>query len=277
MRIVFAHPERDYDSYVDYRRLVDLSGFESVKVGQADPGAADTVYVVSPVNRHLPEWPPRGRRAAKFVYWNLERDDVPTVPVRDLPGFGVHASVGSVEHLFDAVWVSDRHLASLDRRHTHVVMGGHPGLSPGPAGAAVYDFCHMSYVHGRRRVIGSLAREFRVGPNGFPPGRDAVLRSSRAMLNVHQTESAVGEPLRFALAAACGLPLLSERLEDPWPLREGEDFLSFRIGEAAEKLRVWLREWPPERLAMVGVSLRARLTVEMPFGKCVEEAAGRIP
>lgn len=276
-RIVFATPSHDYGSYVDYRRLVDLSGFERCRFPSMDFGS-DCVYIVSPVNREF--WDTArarpGARRCGIVWWNLERPDPPEIdPIQDLVTTEVHASVESVLPLVDAVWVSDRSYASARPEFKHVVMGSHPGLAEGPPLTTIYDFCHMSYVHGRRRVIDGLAREFRVGPAGFGPERERTLRSSRAMLNIHQTEAPTGEPLRFALAAAHGLPLLSERMGDPWPLQEGEHLLSFPYDRAAESLRVWLRDWAVARLAEIGSNLRTALTRDRTFRGCVEEAVAR--
>lgn len=235
MRIVFAQPRHKYDSYTDFRKLVELSEFESVYFDEIDRDAEDTTYIVSPLNNSFPRW--SGKAKARFVYWNLERPDVESAPFWELPGLAVHASVSSALTQFDEVWVSDRHFASIDKRLKHAVLASHEGLAEGPLHFHVYDYCHMSYVWGRREhVIVPLRVSLREGPNGWGAERARVLRSSRFMVNVHQTAAPIMEPLRFALAAAYRLPMVSEAIKDPWPLVPGEDYLQLEYDKMAAEI-----------------------------------------
>lgn len=281
MKIIFAHPRHEYGSYVDYRALVRLSGFETCFFDEMNLAPQDTAYIVSPANnslyKHLVGKEVRDR-GAKIFWLDLERPDPPEIePISDLVTTEVHATTDSVLALpgVTRAWVSDRHLASMDPRRLHMVLGSHPDLCQRPPLDLAYDLCHMCYIHGRREVIRRLSSSFRVAPSSWGVERDRALRSSRAILNVHQTESHVGEPLRFALAAAYGLPLLSETLHDSWPLVEGDEFLSFPYQDVSHRLNYWLNILPHDRLSQIGRNLRRVLTVEYPFRKCVEDAVER--
>ena len=73
----------------------------------------------------------------------------------------------------------------------------------------------MSYETGRRQSI--YKHLSNIGPNAWPPERDEILKKSRFALNVHQDHHPFQEPLRFALFAAYGLPILSENCHNAWP------------------------------------------------------------
>ena len=238
MKIVFAHPTYQYGSYHYFRKLVELSGFEVCSIPDIDL-TRDVIYIVSPACNELAahlggaQFDVRPVRA-KIVYWNLERPDVITDNVYALPGNAVHASTASVLGLpgVAAAWVSDRHQASLDSLHKHVVLGSHVGLGESPILPKRWDLCHFSYIHGRRQVISRLEQLLRVAPEGAPPDhmdRAAILATSRAILSVHQTPVPVLEVLRSAWSAAWRLPLICETVADPWPLVENEHFKSFKL------------------------------------------------
>jgi len=239
LKIVFAHPEYEYGSYYYYRKLVELSGFESCTFNRIDLERDDTVYIVSPACNKLASYLRVQKDVAKnvqakVVYWNLERPDVPTEDVSLLPGNAVHASTQSVLELpgVAAAWVSDRYQASLDRLHKHVVLGSHVGLGESPILPKRWDLCHFSYIHGRRQVISKLEQLLQVAPEGAPPDhmdRAAILATSRAILSIHQTPTPVLEVLRSAWSAAWHLPLICETVANPWPLVKDVHFKSFSL------------------------------------------------
>ena len=267
MRPIFALTRHSYDSYTDYRRLVDLSGFETCFVDQMDLQDSSAVYIVSPVNgefRHHLEAHGKDRRA-RLVWWNLERPDPPA------PSPPLSASLDGLAPLVDAIWVSDRHYATMDPRLRFVVLGSHPGLGAPPALPLRYDFTHQSYVWGRRSApIDAARRRWKEGGNAWGDARDAVLRSTRVLLNIHQTPAPIGEPLRFALAAAYHLPLVTETLADGFPLVAGQHYFAAPLGGVPLLLQHVLLTDEPTRAAF-GAALYERLCVEHTFRRGVED------
>ena len=126
----------------------------------------------------------------------------------------------------DGVIVSDRQLAE-DVRFKFVPLGSHTGLgAPGHLDArlAGYDLIHLccyslhrSFLFKTPEVIRDTIMGLIVADNGWGEDRHIRLMDSRFMLNIHQDEYAYIEPLRFSLAAAYGLPILSEYCFDVWP------------------------------------------------------------
>lgn len=269
---IFAKTRHRYDSYSDFWSLVELSGFQTCFVDEIDPSAS-AAYVYTP---HTGEAAaiaalPRERRA-RIVWWNLERPE-PDGAKPDLGAF--RASVDRVLEHADAAWVSDRHYASLHPRLIHAVAGSHPGIPlAGERPPDAFDVCHMSYVNSRRNSpLQETSRGWRVGPNSWGQQRDSVLKSTKVMVNVHQTDTAVGEPLRFALAAAYGMAVASEHIVDPWPMVEGVHFASAPLGSLRRVVDSLLRD--PQVRQRIGSSLRQLLTEEWTFRRGVEDAMSR--
>lgn len=269
---IFVRTRYHYDSYIDFWRLVELSQFQTCYVDEIWYDTNKT-YIVTPVNGelrpHLDNQRGRDRRC-KIIWWNLERPD----GFHGEPGRTLTHVVDDMVRYVDAIWVSDRSYAKMDIRFTHVVLGSHQSLG-NPRKPAQFDFTHQSYVYGRREcVINALCNLFSMGPNGWGDVRDHVLRSSRLMVNVHQTPAGVMEPLRFAVAAAYKLPLLSEGLADPWPLTESRDFAKGDYADGivtAAKTILASQEW----LDALGERLHERLCHEWTFRRGVEEGLQR--
>lgn len=275
---VFARTRLEYQSYSDFWRLVEISGLERCWTDEIDL-SSETFYVFSPMNGavwdHL-----KAQRAnqsvvrAKVAYWLLERNDAHAIdvnrPFQELVKRDVDAAMEMVDH----IWSSDRHVASLDPRITHVVMGSHPGLGNQQREPFDHDVAHMSYVHGRREgIMASIQRAgVRIAPNAWADMRDWILKRSAAMLNVHQTPAPIGEPLRFALAAAYAMPLFSETMANPWPLVEGEGILMASAGGLPERVREWLAKPDLQRL---GENLFRKLCVDTDFERSVVDGMKR--
>jgi hypothetical protein len=77
-----------------------------------------------------------------------------------------------------------------------------------------------------------------VAPETWGPNRDALLRRSRILLNVHRVPgNFIG--LRVILAAAAGAVLVTEPMDDPSPFRPGTHYVEAPLellAEAAERL-----------------------------------------
>ncbi len=276
---IFARTRWVYQSYSDFWRLVELSGFRTCYVDEIDL-ERDEIYVTTPVNGetrpHLFDRRSklRGPQEARVIVWQLERPCDPSRP--GSPEEQVRTGARDILTFSDAAWISDRWVSrASEGAFVHVTMGSHPELAGGaPVASPQFDVAHMSCSVPRRdRVLGDLTRRgLRIAPSAWEPERDRILRASRSMLNVHQDGAPVSEPLRIALAAAYRLPYLSEVSNDPYPLVPERTVLEApvdRLGQAVER---WLKE---SRLRDFGNLLYEDLCVQTDFRKGVMEALAR--
>lgn len=285
-RVIFALPAQEYGSYVDYRRLIELSGFEWCWFGEIDLTLTDTVYIASPANVSL--WQSLMRYenskwiASQVIWWNLEDQWLETKPVHDLKTTETHATTESILQLpgVVAAWCSNRTLPAQDPRYRFVPLGSHPRLADRVRAARRWDLCHLSYIWGRRGPIHDLlSQRFRVAPVAHGQERDQILSSSMAMWIVHQAERRVlMEPQRLAFAAAYRLPVLTEVIDDghdlqiePYPFQPNVDYIPFEYGppkNVADRIAAILSE--PDKLLRLGDKLFEHLAVEFNFRSCVE-------
>jgi len=280
MNVVFARPESlvkdSIRSYSDFFDLVELSRYESCYIREIDLDR-DCIYIICPVNaqiRILDEKLARPRKA-KLIFWNLERSDSGPYELSKVGSSGASNSTKEIWNYVDAVWVSDRHYASLHKKLTYVTLGSDPYLAYGQRSESPsYDIATLTYNNDRRReVYGPLSRHWKMAPeSAWGDDRARILNSSKCMVYVHQTPIQIGSPLRFALAAAYKLPLISETMADPYPLLEDFDVVMCRKEEMVQRVDTWLSEgW----LSELGKNLHQTLCVNLPFKKCVEEGISR--
>lgn len=265
--IFFCATRHFYDSYQDFFTLASLSDFPIIFTDEIDI-SREGVYIISPwngdVEQHLKNEITSGkRRNAHLVLWNIERPSGTA---------GIMAEYNRRQHWLlshwyaDEIWVSDAALAIASGLR-FVVLGSDEGLGE-PSDEKQYDFCHMSYEIPRRKTI--YDHFTNVGPNAWPPERDAILKQSRFFLNVHQDIHSFQEPLRWALAAAYGLPIISEDCFDitPW---SSETIITTGWDNLVGRLRQALSDnYGPYR--DMGLRARERMTGEFRFKKCVEQA-----
>lgn len=234
--ITFVKPDWHYDQYIDFWRLVELSGFPVIPIGELDIGKPG-VFIVSPMEG---QWRPhiggqKGKtRNAHLILWLLERpsgagskgkyndscwallNGYKEYEEKDnRPGEYFFANEGTY---IDEIWVSDRHLAEDSSPHTRfVILGSDKGLGT-PGGAdRKYQFCHISYKTNRRKSIYKHFHRDTIGPNCWPPERDKILQQSRFGLALHQDTDPYQEPLRMAIFAAYKLPIIVESPYDAFP------------------------------------------------------------
>ena len=285
VEIIFALTRHEYQSYTDYKELVRLGGFDTCYVDQVDFTRPDTFYIVSPING---EWRPHRDRHktgrpynARVALWDLERP----------AGRGGLASyfAGAKELLnhwyFDEVWLSDRWLASEahDQRIRFVPLGSHAELGTTERATKFeYDFAHLSYVgpHRRSSLYGQLAeRNISLMPNGWGQERRDNLIKTKFMLNVHQDDSPLIEPLRLALAAAYGMPVLSEKILDANPYtRQGEthNIIQAEYDDLVGRAASLLNDDYGWHLAM-GRRSHALMCLDYTFSRVVREAVKSRP
>jgi hypothetical protein len=272
--IVFVRTGHHYDSYTDLFRLAELSSFPIIPISEVDI-SQHKIFILAPHNGGLApdqgEWNPHinnqkhKERNAHLVLWCLER---PSGSKGSVGEYG-EANRGLLyNRYFDEIWVSDSKLA--DETHLrHVVLGSDYGLGE-PSNNKMYDFVHMSAIVPRRDTIYSRLGYDRLGPNCWPPDRDKVLKQSKFALNIHQDNHPFQEPLRFALFAAYGLPIISETLIEAYPF-SGE-FMIFAgydtiVKRANDVLRSDYTQWHE-----MGERARKRMCEEFQFGKMVRQA-----
>lgn len=227
MSPVFVRSTQRYQSYMDFWRLVELSGFPIVAPQDVD-FTRDDLYIWAEMNHEflVPlEDTPKGDRTAKVAFWNLERPDVRASATMSAADWW-HAGLDKVYELVDALWVSDKTILAMDTRATWVAFGGHPELAEAPrAREASYDVAFLGQRTARRvRVLEELERRgLTVSPNAWGIERARILASSRVMLGIDRLDGAhVAAPLRWALAAAYELPIIQEEHPDPAPLVDAE-------------------------------------------------------
>lgn len=278
MRLIFARTRYDYKPYADFWRLVELAGFEICYVDQIDYRTAAT-YVVTPINGefrpHIQNQRNAHSKHCKVVWWNLERPDSGPGALDQLVGQMVCNTVHDMLEWVDEIWNSCRYSVAMapHPRHKYVLMGSHPDLADlklPRLSPMMYGWAHMSYESARRIPLYSrISQLAQVAPTGWGKDRSIALAASQLLLNVHQTDSKIGEPLRFAIAAAHAIPLLSETLGDSYPLQLGYDVLMAPYGDLPNLVREALIS---PSLEAMGGSLARRLCEEWTFRRGVEEA-----
>ncbi len=228
---VFVTTHVSYDSYTDYWKLVKASGFEICHQDQINVNR-DCVYVLSPSNGDVEAMlriqPKPADRQCQFAVWFLERPG--TVPKKEFAAdIASRFSVYGLNH----IWFSDRAMWGIVRDVVgtkFVPMGSDEAIGTTHKTEEKYDITHMSYVWGRRSFLNyphlMKIKPERIGGNCWGDDRDRTMRTSKFMVNVHQDGGGYHEPLRFALCAAYGVPMISESCEDPYPYEPGRDFLS---------------------------------------------------
>lgn len=205
--IIFVRTRHNYGSYVDFFRLAELSGYPIIYFDQIPQhDSKDVTFIVSPVNG---EWNdiPKGWLQAKLILWQLEWN-----------WDGEHNTPACVNE----VWNSDKAHAEKSG-FKYVPMGSHSGLNVGinwtMGLAPLYDVAQISYQTHRRQIITAQLENsgLKLAPMQSLWGinRSEALMQSRVMLHIHQREDTKGiAPLRWCLAAAHGLPIITETIPD---------------------------------------------------------------
>jgi hypothetical protein len=286
--IIFAKPVHHYDSYTDFWRLVELSGFPIISVSDIDI-TQEQIIITAPMNGDYQEhfvgilshWEETGEitggqlkrqkdsglpRLSHLIVWNLERPS----GSGSIPEYAKR-SKSWIDNLFcDEVWVSDPTLADATMLR-YVTLGSDYGLGE-PSDQKSFDFTHQSVIIPRRANIYKHFGESQIGPNCWPwdePSRDDVLKASRFALNVHQDNYPFCEPLRIALFAAYGLPVISETLNNGYPY--GGDIREIPYHNLADDLKARLKDDYGQWRDM-GQRLRRKLCEDFQFGKVVRQA-----
>jgi hypothetical protein len=273
--LIFTKTEHWYDSYTDFWRLVELSGFPTTTVNLIDLHDPTKTYITSPLNGELKahlDWS-QGRQC-KIYLWNLERP-------------GGSGSLGQYKNdnqalidqgFVDKIIVSDMSLAR-DTGFHYVPVGSHEklGVPEYDKSTKVYDFIHLMCHSGRRSLFFDyltprrVLNGFSIAPTGWGEARDWNIRSSKFMLNIHQDDHRYIEPLRFALAAAYGIPVLSETLLNSFPY-PSDMFLQFNYiqgSNATFRAMHYALDNYDEMISNADI-IRELMTTSFSFRKCLE-------
>lgn len=271
---IFVRSTAQYDSYTDFWKLVELSGFASIPAAQVDlEKPATLIWPAMDMEfiDRLSRQPP-GVRSARVIFWNLERpDEKPGVDSLEL----FRRGMGEILEWADEIWISDIGLATADRRILYVVLGGHEGLYDGTPQAEAYDVAHLGILTPRRtELLEKLrARGLRVSGNAWGIERSRILTSSRLLLNVDRVEGLhLSSLMRWALGAAFGLPIVSEEMQYAYPLVAGESIL---VAPYAELEALVIQTLARQDLPAVAGRARQALCHEWTFRKGVEDALRR--
>ncbi len=264
MPIKFAKTRHHYDSYGDFWDLVELARFETCYTDEIKMDDY-CIYITAPMNgdtrahltNHIHE-----ERNAHIILWLLER---PGSEDGGVPNFGRVNRQLIVDRLIDEVWVSDRKLAE-ETSLRYVTLGSNYGLGE-PGDGKVFDFCHMSYITPRRTTI--YKHFMNIGPNSWGEERHNVLQKSYFAVNVHQDQFPFCEPLRIALFAAYGLPIISESIHDSHPY--GDGLISAPYDDLPDQIKICLKG-NVKKYRDHGLAFRQKMCEEFEFGKMVEEA-----
>lgn len=249
--VIFIRPRHDYDSYHDFWRLVELSGYTIAYHDAIDLHRRDVTYIAPMINA---EFNFEGA-TARIVHWNMEWLEDRTFPI--LPGIR-------------ETWTADKaHAKATNLRY--VPVGSHKDFAHNARRSPdAYDVATIAYQSGRRQHITYLLNSNGVttAPNrGEFYEREKLLNTSRLVLHVHQTEAQVISPLRFAVAAAYRLPLLSEQCEDPGIYADAVPFSEY--DNLLAHVKSWLDYGDLEGKAQ---ALHQLLCEEYTFRKCIEAA-----
>lgn len=253
--IIFARTRHHYQSYADYWRMVELSGFPTCYVDEIDPDS-DHTYIVTPDNDEVRNagWPDAPR--AQIIHWDLEWRLEPVAPIRGVRRY----------------WHMDKFVADTIGVQ-YAPMGGHLGLrEQKPSSGPWYDVAFLGYMVSRRQAVAEELRENRVDvspSDAWGDKRHNILTRSKIYLHVHQLANIPGLPaLRLVVAAAYQLPFLTEAVPN--------------LGVFTDRYCLFEREYKnlvtatgfrmSEYLIDYGVILHEFLCYEFTFRKSVEAA-----
>lgn len=259
--VIFARTRHHYESYTDFWELVRLSGFPTCFVDEIDV-SIPTLFVLTPWNGEVS---PHLRNElhkqdiGRIAWWCLERFDAMSVPYQN--------ALDEAYELVDEMWVSDRWISTLDSRLRYVRLGSHPELGTVPSEPR-YDFTHQSYAWGRRQSMYERLKStgLREGRSCWGADRHDVLRQSRLLLNLQQYPDQVTAPLRFAIAAAYHLPVVSETIQDADPVEN-----IIRCSDY-DSIPQTVKDALADGMRGPAEELHGKLCEELTFRKCIEAA-----
>lgn len=252
MSIIFVKPRHDYGSMQDYWRLVDLAGFVTIYEDEIKRDYPEDIFILTWFSAQTP---PPADTNARWICWNLEWADTPVFD--------------NVEYWSADKWYADAH------GWKYVPVGSDKRLTddyPYNEAPLLYDITLQMYREPQRRARAIHALRncgLTIAPDGWGEARHQALLSSRCQVHIHQLEGAQAvSPLRFAVAAAYALPIITERLNDPGVFERC--LIQSTYDGLPEACQNWLAPNRRGVLLDFGEALYERLCVELPFKKVIE-------
>ncbi len=258
----FVKTVHQYQSYTDFWRLVELSGYPAIDYNEIDVGS-DNVYIFTPLNAEWSErWP--GPVKATMILWDLEfrlKESSYEWPDSDLitPPF------------ISRVWASDKWYAERIKAE-YVPFGSHVGLMGTAQTEETYDCAVMCYIYGRRSTAIHALQDkgLTIAPNAWGDERAALLKASSCVLHIHQHEKVWSiAPQRYAIAAAWHKPLISERVYDTGIFNDCVLFAD--TGALADYTTLMIRRYP-DLLQAKADELHDTLCISGSFKSFIEKA-----
>lgn len=262
-QVYFVKTRTAYDSYRDYFRLAELSGYPVIFCDEIDTDS-DNVYIFTPLNgENNHGWGdnPRCTIVLHDLEWRLKESD-----------FAWSESDLTIPPGVKRVWASDKWYAERIGAQ-YVPLGSHAGLAGDtPADGQGWDIAPLSYRTGRRNAaIGDMERlGLMIAPNAWGEPRDALLKEAKTVVHIHQHDNvATVAPLRFAIAAAWRKPLISESVHDRGIFADAVLYADFSV--IADYTAVMVRRYP-ELLQAKANTLHDLLCHQNSFKSFVEAA-----
>lgn len=192
-----------YPSYDIIWKLINWN-FNSCELDEVDPMSSN-VYIFIPDNGNVRACCERPH-TAKYILWNIE---IPGVVEAKCPNH------------FDEMWLSCPYFYSLvPNKKKFVILGGDIRLYKLPAIEKQWDFCHLSYLYGKRAAQAAEleSKGYTMAPIGWGEIRDEAIAKSRWGLCMHQNPVPALSPQRMTLFACRELPIVLEKA-DAYPYK----------------------------------------------------------
>lgn len=249
--IIFVQTRHWYGSMQDYFHLAELAGYPVIFDDEMQLDNADHCYILTWFSAQEDRF---AGAKARVICWNLEWAADPILP--------------GVEYWSPDAWYAAQH----DMKY--VPVGSDKRLLCDDYGSYtyIYDIALMMYrdPNRRRAEIQRIDEAgFSVAPDGWGGERHRSLAQSRCLVHIHQLEGInTVSSLRFALAAAYYMPILSERLERPGIF--ATNVIQAEYGYIALALKSWLNPTRDSELRQYGRALHQLLCVDHTFRHAVE-------
>lgn len=288
MEVFITRTRVFYPPYVDLLTMAHVSGMQTCFVDEIDV-TREAVYICFVINGehrpHLTNYRNKVKKAI-LVHWNLERQG--------------HAGMGDLVNYMDAVWTSCQYYETVinHSRCMWVPLGSEEDLAhyvvtnidelqdqktndihweevEDKEYSKQFDFIHLSYLVYRRSLVTNHLgwTQPPEQDNCWGMVRHERLKQSRFMLNIHQDDLLMQEPQRISLAAAYGLPYLSEHTPNPCPLVSGVHYEDLPYGNKGQDMIMRIQQIkgePYERYAAMGMELHDQFCHAMPFHENVQ-------
>lgn len=252
--VIFVKPRHNYGSYQDWWTLIDLAGYRWLYEDKIDLSSTNT-YILTWFGCQSPF---ALDTKARLICWNLEWANNPILP--------------NVEYWTPDAWFAQQH------GWKYVPVGSHKALCYGDLSdethLQIYDVALQMYRDPLRRA--HMIHRFKdaglqLAPDGWGEVRHCALRQSRCMVHIHQLEDNLTiSPLRFALAAAYRLPVISESLTNAGILNGSVIQSPYHDLPAA--IQDWLKPNRSAELQRHADALYTRLVEQYSFRTVVEAA-----